>query len=203
VCARGGALVTVTTQTRAFRYGPCLRPASIDRLRRAVYRSARTLYPNSSDPELFLNPPFGDAAAVSSVAQARARLAFVPVVPPQLGQPSRVFIHAQPGNRRHQAVALVFSSRVYGRFVVVECLRGSTVQSHESECLAPWGGDFSGSFVRLRLPGRGDAFLVSDPWGNQVSWSEHGVGFDVTGSNQSLSAADAWHLANIVASRAS
>jgi hypothetical protein len=203
VCARGGAVVTVATRAGRIRYGPCLRPPSIERLRRLVYRTARSLYPGSGDAAAFLNPPFYDARAVASIAAARPKLTFVPVVPPQLGRPSRLFVHAQAMRRREQALALEYRSRMYGRFVVVECLRGSNVQSLEPECLAPWSAEFSGSFVRLRLPGRADGFVVSDLWGNEVSWADRSVGFDVAGSNQSLSAADAWHLANIVASRAS
>src|SRR5205807_9217925 len=115
---------------------------------------------------------------VTSFAAARTHLSFVPVAPRWFARPRRMFVHRLTTPKRRQALGLIYVNQTYGRFVVVECLRKSTVADREPECLNPWGGEFAASFTPIRLVSRPIALLTSNAAENIVSWSHAGIGFD-------------------------
>ncbi|MDX6482119.1 MAG: hypothetical protein QOG85_2629 [Gaiellaceae bacterium] len=141
-----------------------------------------------------------DGVSVSSVGDAAGSLAFEPVVPSSLGDPTAIFetdpAHA-PANDR--VLSLRYDDASKGRFWLVERPSLSTTESQLSEIVRDCTRCRDWASI-LALNGDLAALKIAS-WDNSVRivWVENGIYYEVTGPLSTFTEADALSVAEAVA----
>ncbi|HEX6506027.1 MAG TPA: hypothetical protein VF221_00190 [Chloroflexota bacterium] len=144
--------------------------------------------------------PFVDRIARAGVGEAARDLHFPPVAPAELGHPLAVFVHAQVSAPDQQALALVYQSSTYGRFIVQEEPMPMTQAQLESLAQTCQPVSCEGSWTIVTLPDGTRALLISSSASNGVLWLRNGVRFDVYGPPDTFTVADAEVIATKLSS---
>ncbi len=165
---------------------------------RSESRVSRQAQSNGEAPDW--DHPFVDGVSVPAITNAAGRVSFRPVAPPAAGQPLSIFVHGAISDQAEQALALVYRSPVYGRFLVLEVPTGLTEQGLEaipSQCRPETGCE--GTWKVVTLVDGTRALLIAGPVSNGVLWLRRSVLFDVFGPTDTFSVSSATALASLFA----
>jgi hypothetical protein len=144
--------------------------------------------------QLTLDRPFPDGLRATSLGDAEAQLPFAAVVPPSVGEPSTILLHAA---YRPQAMTLVYDDGILGRYIVTENLTAMTseqLMTIVKNCDPSTGCD--GTWWMYRLVDGQPVMLKTGQGVTAALMVRNGVAINVAGPEPTLSPENVLALAS-------
>lgn len=160
-------------------------------------QAARLVPDGGSPPPVNWKSPFIDSVRVTGVAAAASKLAFVPVLPPSLGQPASVVVRGDVSTPADQAVGFVFDNAPFGRFIAIEeptQMSQDELENLAKSCDPAQGCEGTWSLIKLQDGTR--ALRIDGPVSNGVMWLHNGIRLDVFGPPDGFAPEAALTVAN-------